>query len=88
MVASLAIGFSTFLAFAADSGAIDANERARLWQACWTALGQAAARQSDCQAASEPARRFLDLLGAALAAGRAHVASLDGDAPPNAGAFG
>jgi hypothetical protein len=55
----------------------------------WTALGEAAARQDGYQAGEEPARRFLDLLSSALAAGHIHFASPDGRAPqPSPQAWG
>ena len=46
-----------------------------------SALGQAAAAQASRQSASEPVQRFLDLLNAALAAGKAHVAGENGKQP-------
>jgi hypothetical protein len=45
------------------------------------ALGVTAARQTTHQASEEPARRFIDLLGSALAGGFAHIASAKGDTP-------
>ncbi len=50
---------------------------------------EAAARQRQHQAASDPVGRFLDLLRAALADGSAHIATVDGLMPrPNPGAWG
>ena len=47
----------------------------------WKALGDAADRQTAHQVTEEPARRFIDLLGSALAGGFAHVADPNGDTP-------
>jgi hypothetical protein len=88
IVANLAIGIDQFLIFAEAVGAIEPQERVALWKRCWLALGQAAAGQDDHQAASDPAARFLELLAAAIGAGRAHVAGEDGDLPSNPGAWG
>src|SRR5205823_2729193 len=62
IVANLAAGLSHFLAFAVEAEAIAEDERAALWARCWEALGETAAAQSQHLAASEPTRRFLDLL--------------------------
>lgn len=88
IAANLALGLHWFLEYALDAGAITDKERESLWKRGWQALGQAAQAQSGHQAASEPTRRFLELLSAALASGRAHLAGPFGDAPPEGGAWG
>jgi hypothetical protein len=81
IVADLAYGWTMFLRFAVETGAItetearDYTERAR---AGLVAMGQ---HQSDHQIAAEPAAHFMRLVRAALASGRAHIASLVGNAP-------
>jgi hypothetical protein len=88
MVADLALGLRYLLKFAYEVGAIDASEAERLWARGWEALGELAAEQSAHQSAGELTRRFRELLAAALASGRAHVASRDGDCPGSPEAWG
>jgi hypothetical protein len=80
-VASLALGLHYFLRFAAEMEALSESEVDDLWQRTWRALTTVAAAQADYQASSEPTRRFLQLLAAALASGRAHVANAKGTEP-------
>ena len=88
IVANLAIGLDQFLTFAEAADAITAEDHAALATRCWIALGDAAAGQDEHLAASDPTARFLELLAAAIVAGRAHVAGEDGDLPSNPGAWG
>lgn len=88
IVANLAIGIDHFLTFAEVAGAISPEDRAALATRCWIALGDAASGQDEHLAASDPTARFLELLAAAIVAGRAHVAGEDGDLPSNPGAWG
>lgn len=81
IVASLAVGLKYFLAFAKDVGAITLAEETTLWERGWLALGQVAAKQAAFHQASEPTRRFIELLLSAIASGRAHLAAPDGRAP-------
>jgi hypothetical protein len=81
-VAHLAVGWRIFLRFAADIGALTEPQAQATFDRAWAALGEAAARQANHQAGEEPARRFLDLLSSALAAGHVHVASPEGRVPP------
>ncbi len=88
IIANLAIGMRYLLDFALEAGAISVEQRVTLWQRSWAALGEAGANQDEQQSASDPAARFIQLLAAAITAGRAHIAGEDGAAPPNAGAWG
>ena len=88
IVADLALGLRHFLLFAHDASAISTEEAREFWERGWRALGGAAAAQPQHQAANEPARRFRELLSAAIASGRAHVADPRGDAPVTPGAWG
>lgn len=81
IVASIAVGLKYFLAFDQDAGAIDANQAEDLWQRGWLALGQVAVKQDAYHKASEPTRRFIELLLSALASGHAHIADRDGRPP-------
>jgi hypothetical protein len=87
-VASLALGLHYFLRFAAEMEALSESEVDDLWQRSWRALTTVAAAQADYQASSEPTRRFLQLLAAALASGQAHVAAPDGSVPVSPQSWG
>jgi hypothetical protein len=81
IVASLAVGLKYFLGFAQGAGAIATREAEALWRRGWLALGQVAARQDAYHKASEPTRRFVELLLSAMASGHAHIAGPDGSQP-------
>jgi hypothetical protein len=87
-VANLALGLRYRLRFAADVGAVTAEEAEGLWRRGWEALGEAAMSQIQHQVAQEPTRRFLELLSAAIASGRAHVANPEGEIPKGPKAWG
>jgi hypothetical protein len=88
IVASLALGLHYFTQFAEEAGAISHGQAQELWDKGWAALGEAAARQQQHQASQEPARRFIELLQAAVVSGHAHLAGNDGGPPVNAPAWG
>jgi hypothetical protein len=87
-VASLAYGLTKFLEFAIDVGAVSEAEAEGVWQRARVALSAVADGQRMVQAQSDPVTRFLELLGAAVASGEAHVAAVDGGLPPQPGAWG
>jgi hypothetical protein len=80
-VAHLALGWWAFLRYAAAVGVVTETDAQATFERVWSALGVTAARQASHQASEEPARRFIDLLGSALAGGFAHVASAKGGTP-------
>jgi hypothetical protein len=88
IVANLMVGLRYFLRYAAEVGAVSADEAKRLEAAWWAALGQAASAQAEHHEASECTNRFQALLRAALASGEAHVAGPDGREPENPAAWG
>jgi hypothetical protein len=88
IVANLSVGLRYFLAFAQEAGALNQAQAETLWQRCWTALGDAAADQQEHQAGSDPVQRFVELLGAALSSGRAHLSDGVGNCPKQATAWG
>lgn len=88
LVADLAVGLRYFLVFTERHGVLAPGEGDRLWDRGWAALVQAAGTQAVHQGESEPARRFLDLLAGALAAGRAHVDAVTGMVPPSPDRWG
>src|SRR5206468_7950630 len=55
-IANLALGFQTFLEFAAEVGAITEVEADELWKMAWLALNELGSDQNYHQAEEEPAR--------------------------------
>ncbi len=88
IVADLYIGFRTFVSFAQDVGAIESAVGDELLKRAWAALLDVAREQAEHQATSEPTARFFELLRSALASGEAYVATFEGTAPEDAGAWG
>jgi len=86
--AKLAHGLRLFLDFATDVEAITKVQAAELWSRWLAALDEAADSQSQHQAASDPARRFVELIRAAIASGQAHVANEDGNEPKSSCTWG
>jgi hypothetical protein len=74
-IANLEHGLSVFLLFARQSGAITWKECKDVSRAAWQALEQTARAQTREQAEEDPARRFLNLIGAVLSRGDAHLGS-------------
>lgn len=88
-IASLAWGWATWLDFAVEIGAISEDKRGSLWNRGWTALLDAAEAADASVGETDPAKRFMVLLGSAVASGRAHVATRGGGCPPGEpGAWG
>jgi len=83
IVASLALGFETFLEFALEAGAVTDERADELREECWRALGKMADSQAEHQSGEEPTRQFLDLLSAAIAGGDAHLASQKANGEPD-----
>jgi hypothetical protein len=73
IVANLMLGLKLFLRFCSEKNILSDEEVAELRSNAWEALGQAAAAQAREQRADEPARRFVDLISAALAGGDVHL---------------
>jgi hypothetical protein len=88
IMANLAVGVRYFLDFARDAGALTAEEAEALWQRCWEGLTAAADVQRQYQEAGEPTQRFIELLSAALASGRAHIAAPNGQEPEGPESWG
>jgi hypothetical protein len=88
MLAQLQSGWEMWLEFALDVGAITESERGALLVRGRKALRDVAGLQAAYYQASDPTHRFLSLLKAALANGRAHVADRKGDAPDSPAAWG
>jgi hypothetical protein len=81
LVADLALGLELFVQFATEVGVLGTSDAQTLWDRAWSALLAAGEDQADHLTTADPVIRFLDLLRSALAAGRAHLASPQGDRP-------
>lgn len=80
-IASLAWRWGVWLDFSLDIGAITREQQQSFWARAWSALLDAAEASNAAVGETDPARRFLTLLGSAVASGRAHVATRDGNCP-------
>jgi len=83
MVAALCLGWAMWLKFAEAVGAITANEKEELSQRAWLGLGEMAEAQAEHLASEDVANRFLSLLSAAIASGRAHIANIEDGREPS-----
>jgi hypothetical protein len=81
IVANLLAGFDLYLDFCVDCEALERSNRQSLADRCWAALQEAANVQAKHQTATEPTARYLAVIKAALASGRAHLEARDGGAP-------
>jgi hypothetical protein len=81
LLGELGTGWEALLTVAVDLGALTRAEAVDYWRRAWADLYRAAERQSDALLLSGPATRMLDYLGAALAAGRCHLAGAKGGPP-------
>jgi hypothetical protein len=87
-IANLALGFKFFLTFAVEKKAITEAQAEQLWQQALAAYQEAAEQQNKQQENADPCQQFIQLLLASLVSGRAHIASVKGEAPEEAGAWG
>jgi Domain of unknown function (DUF927) len=88
IVAQLTVGLRYFLDFAQEIGAFTEFEAASIQRRCALSLEKTADAQAGHHRASDPVLRFLELLSAAIASGRAHVAGPSGSEPNQPGAWG
>jgi hypothetical protein len=89
ILADLALGWKLFLRFAVDEKAITADEAQEYAERARAGLLAMGKQQADHQEGAEPAAHFMRLIRAAVASGRAHIASTVGSAPvENQGAWG
>ena len=88
VMANLRIGLGRFLEYALASEAITEAEAKCLGEKGRKAIEAVAQGQSAHQTGSEPVARFLELLAAAVAGGKAHIAHKTGGVPQNPQAHG
>lgn len=88
MIASLALGWQTWLDYAADLEAITHDQRDGYARRVWAALVAGADEQADGQRQVDPVQVLLDTLSSAISSGAAHLSALDGAPPSRAGAWG
>ena len=77
-------GGEYFLRFAQETGALSSSQAAALDARFREALGAVAESQAEAQAASDPVRRFLELLPALFLSGRAHLEGTHSREPEHA----
>ena len=88
IVGKLLLGFDYFLAYTQLIDVLTEDEAEALFEEARKVLDEVVWNQRTHQAANEPAQSFIELLAAALASGRAHLATRQGDHPPNGEAWG
>lgn len=89
MVAALCLGWLWWLDYAESIGAVTNEERREIANRAWRGLGEMAEAQAEHLASEDVANRFLSLLSAAIASGRAHIANAkDGREPSDPDAWG
>ncbi|SEP29534.1 DUF927 domain-containing protein [Trujillonella endophytica] len=87
-VAELTVAWEALADYAVAIGALTAADRTALLARVGAALRTAAEAQAAEQAETDPAKRFVALVRAALSSGRAHLASPNGHEPDVPGAWG
>lgn len=83
IAAELMAGFDAWRVYAELKGVITNEKGERLRKRCLAALRATVIAQASHVTSSEPARRFLELLGSAISSGEAHLAYPNGEAPLN-----
>lgn len=86
--AGLLFGLVLYVRFATEIGAITAAQALEIGDGAARALDEAAAEQAAYQTSSDPVTYYFELIGAAIASGRAHIADANGDAPENPARWG
>lgn len=80
-IASLALGWYTFLTYATETGAVTDDEAADLWNRGWKALVDTGAAQERYRHDADPMNRYLGAISALIASRRAYLAAPDNTAP-------
>jgi hypothetical protein len=88
IAANLQFGLELFLDYALEAGAISQAQHQELRARCGAALDEVIGAQARHQQASDPARRFCELLSSAISAGHAHLAHPNGTQPDTPEAWG
>ena len=88
ITAQLIAAVEVYLDFAVHVAAITQGDADALWTRSWRELTNLAATQANKQASNDPVARYLELLGAALSSGAAHLLATNGQPPTDAEAWG
>ena len=83
IVASLIIGWESFLDYALFGKAINESMKKELFDRGRDAITETSKAQASHQLNEEPAARFLELLSAAIAGGHGHLCHIDGNREPD-----
>jgi hypothetical protein len=83
MLGDLYWGWKTFLRFAVEEGVLSEQEKTEYLERAKSGITVMGSQQFEHQQTEEPAGQFVALLRAAIAAGRAHVASITDARPDN-----
>jgi hypothetical protein len=81
VIANLLLGLRCFLRFAEEVGAIDPEERERLWSRGRSAIRIVGERQTEYQRGADPVARFGETVRSIISSGRGHIAGPDGRVP-------
>jgi hypothetical protein len=81
--AQLWAAYGVYIAFLLDLGAVDAKGSRALKERILAGLQEAGDLHAGYRSSGEPVTAFLRLLASAIGAGRAHLASPEGQAPPD-----
>ena len=82
IVASLTIGWESFLSYAVTREAISESARQELFNRGQKAITKSSQSQSSHLTTEEPAARFIELLSAVIAGGRGHLCHIEGNKKP------
>jgi hypothetical protein len=82
-IATLALGWHEWLAYAESTAAISGQGRADYWARVWAALSQLGADQDRYRSDADPVHVYLRSLAALVASGRMHMAGPQGLPPDN-----
>jgi hypothetical protein len=87
-IASLALGWHEWLAYAFEVGAINEDERNGYWARVWKALCDIGTEQERYRQDSDPASVYLRALRALVSSRRAYLADVTGQTPSEPGTWG
>jgi hypothetical protein len=87
-IASIFLGWESWLHYAVKIGAITDDEGTQLWHRAWKVLCDLGADQARYHADADPIAVFLRALRAMITSGRGHLAAMAGSQPAEPGRWG